>query len=646
MSRSISGRVMPVVRSTWFLGVVVALLSWPVRPVLPAGTADPSWQFALNHAAEYRLDFGTEVIFTYGPLGFLKVPLVAYGGPAFFAALYAIYVQLALGWTVVWAARRSFPTPAAFVIALISASLASQLFIAAEAIIIVVFICCVGFLTEDRPPVSWRVFAVAAGLVSSVEILGKLNTGLLILGMTGIAVLAYPGAPRLRATALFGVTAAGSAFALWLASGQTLGNFPDYLKTGFEVISGYTRGHTVDLPAVQWDYLAAASMMLAALAATIVATKSLKPSLRLGVGAIVALLLFALFKQAFVFRVFVFMPLFVSGMLAPWLAFRWRGGQRVAAVAAMVAIGLLYFPLSQGALTWGGVKAVIDPFERAVSASERLRQLLIPAERDAARSQARAGLIDQYRFDPATLGLLANRTVAIHPWEFTIAWAYDLAFEPLPVVGTYTTYTDELDFRNAVALAAESGPERVVRHREGVAYGGDPAALSPSRQGLEGRYVPWEGGRTTLAMLCNFKALRTTPGVQVLGRVTDRCGERRLIETHSVNFGEPIPLPRVGGDRLVYADVSGLQPSGAELLRTALWRSAFRYVTFDDQFAYRIFPDIETDLIVNVPKRIDFPAPFALSADTRTLTFSKQAGVLAGGADALTVSFYSLEVRT
>ena len=85
-----------------------------MRFVVPEGTPDPSWQLALNHAAEYGLTFGDEVIFTYGPLGFLRVPLVAYDGPAVFAAVYAIYVQLALGLTLVWAARRSFRAPAAW----------------------------------------------------------------------------------------------------------------------------------------------------------------------------------------------------------------------------------------------------------------------------------------------------------------------------------------------------------------------------------------------------------------------------------------------------------------------------------------------------------------------------------------------------
>ena len=37
----------------------------------PIGELDPSWQVVLEFAAQQRLQFGSEIIFTYGPLGFL-----------------------------------------------------------------------------------------------------------------------------------------------------------------------------------------------------------------------------------------------------------------------------------------------------------------------------------------------------------------------------------------------------------------------------------------------------------------------------------------------------------------------------------------------------------------------------------------------
>jgi hypothetical protein len=47
----------------------LALMTLPIRNVTPE--TEPSWCAVLNYAAIHHLQFGTDVIFTYGPLGFL-----------------------------------------------------------------------------------------------------------------------------------------------------------------------------------------------------------------------------------------------------------------------------------------------------------------------------------------------------------------------------------------------------------------------------------------------------------------------------------------------------------------------------------------------------------------------------------------------
>ena len=44
------------------------------RPLGPPGI-DPGWQWAANQAADAGLVFGRDIVFTYGPLAFLMVPL-------------------------------------------------------------------------------------------------------------------------------------------------------------------------------------------------------------------------------------------------------------------------------------------------------------------------------------------------------------------------------------------------------------------------------------------------------------------------------------------------------------------------------------------------------------------------------------------
>jgi hypothetical protein len=634
-----------VLGSTWFLGAAVALASWPLRSVAPGAGADPSWQTALHYAAEHRLDFGTQVIFNYGPLGFLKVPLVPYDVTAALSGIYALLVQLALGLTLVWAARRSFPLPGAVLIAFVAASLMAQQFIPTEVIIPVVFIWCVVALGEDPPPFSWSLVVFGGGIVSAIEILGKLNTGPLLLAMCAVTVLVLQGQRR-RSLPLFATTFLATLAILWFAAGQGAGNVDDYLSTGFEIISGYSGAIGIDAAAVGWDRAAALGLIVVALAGTYLGARDLPPPRRAVTALLVLLLSFALFKQAFVRHYYFFMPLFVSTMLAPWLAFCWRGTYRLVAAAAIAVISVLYFPLSQGSLTADSVTDTVRPIDRADAAADRLGDLILPGARRRAQASAKARLRSLYALDPPSLALLAGRSVAIQRSEFSLAWAYDLDWTPLPVLGAYTAFTPELDRRNAQFIASTSGPERMLRHRPGVERG--PAAkLFPSQSsGGEDRFAPYEGPETTRATLCHFEALRTTERFQVLGRISDRCGQRTSLGSRVTEYGRPVKVPRAPrAKQAVFANVNGLAPTGVERIRTLLYRAGFRYVVFDGTSRYRIFPETQDDLIVSAPRRADFPAPFALAPNPRTIEFDRQSGLGVSGGK-LTISFYALPIRT
>lgn len=53
-------------------GLIVALLGWWVSFETPGPGVDPSWNAGLAMAVDQGLRFGKEVVYTYGPLGFLN----------------------------------------------------------------------------------------------------------------------------------------------------------------------------------------------------------------------------------------------------------------------------------------------------------------------------------------------------------------------------------------------------------------------------------------------------------------------------------------------------------------------------------------------------------------------------------------------
>lgn len=199
------------------------------------------------------------------------------------------------------------------------------------------------------------------------------------------------------------------------------------------------------------------------------------------------------------------------------------------------------------------------------------------------------------------------------------------------MLGDYTTYTPALDRRNGDALSSRAGPERVLRHA------GFYTAVF---------YPPYSGPTSARVMLCNFEALRTTGRYQVLGRVRDRCGRPRLIGSRQARYGREVSVPtapRPG--EVVLARVRGLEPAAIERVRTLLYRSAARSLTLDGRPAYRIYPDASDDLILAAPDDVDFPHPFGLAPDPKTIGFTRAPGLGVWGGDKLTIDFYALSVR-
>ena len=101
--------VLSVVSSTWALGGLVFVVTWGggfAEALTPS--IDHSMHAGLQMASAQGLDYGPQLIFTYGPLGFLKSYLAFVEGPARLAALYGIALHLALSISLVWAIRRNF----------------------------------------------------------------------------------------------------------------------------------------------------------------------------------------------------------------------------------------------------------------------------------------------------------------------------------------------------------------------------------------------------------------------------------------------------------------------------------------------------------------------------------------------------------
>jgi hypothetical protein len=57
----------------------IALLGWPSSGHRPAVGLDPSWKLGATFTHVQGLTYGDDIVFNYGPLGFVSAPMVGGG---------------------------------------------------------------------------------------------------------------------------------------------------------------------------------------------------------------------------------------------------------------------------------------------------------------------------------------------------------------------------------------------------------------------------------------------------------------------------------------------------------------------------------------------------------------------------------------
>ena len=630
---ALSERARRVATSTWFLGAVVFALTWGGGQQIPypPPSLDYSLHGALNMAAIEGLNFGTDLTFTYGPLGFLKSYMVFYEWPARLAAIYGAALHLALSLTLVWALRRNFGIVLALALALVLAMLARGDGLAVgvrtdAAVIILAFTWCIAALSKDAPELARRVLVYGGGAFAAIEVLAKPNVGLLVLALVVIAAAAIDG-DRRRNLGLVALTFAGSLAVLWFASGQGVGNFFSYFSTGFELMTGYSSGARFEWNDHSYDYWLAALLIGMIGVVAWIATRGLARRRRAAILIIAAVVCFTGVKSGFVAHDIYHMATFYPTMAALLCVLPFPRDLLLRAVA-LAGTAVAVAGASTTFYTTSQPYPLDDPLANLRNGARTIATMLDEGRLDDQIAANRAVLREAYALDPQTLEALAGHSVHVDPSETSAVWAYGLEWEPLPVFQPYAAWTASLDDLNAEATADPSGPERILR------------------QNLDalGRFPAYESPNAMIAMLCHFEAMHTTETWQVLGRVEDRCGEPRELETVETMFGEPVAIPAAPPGHVVFARADGLELSAWERLRSAVFRSENRQVVFEgDPFVYNFLPGTAgNDLLLAAAPKIDYPEPYPLAPAAGSLTFLFDREPLDR---AIELTFYAMPVK-
>lgn len=512
----------------------------------PAPGLDNSWRAVINGSVGW-LQHGDDIIFNYGPLGFLDTPVLVSRG----RFVLSVVALLAVGiwtWRLAFVAMRKLVPglwAAVIAVVIVASAFATG---PANAVVGTSLALALGLLVsppgEDRRRTT--ALYVALCVVGSLVVLVKFSNGVAILGLVGVCAV-FAGRPRLIVERLLiGAVAVPASFlGFWLLAGQRVGNIPEWVWGSMETVHGYGEAMSLEYGPIVLGYVGLVLVLglivrqLAALA------PALSLSTRLGVlAASAGVMLFAV-KSGFT-RHDSHEAIFFGVALVAAVAFvsichargtSSRSSQVVIAICLLLgAPPLSTFDVPTATTRW---RAVADGMLNPSYVEQRTTDAV---------SQARA----EYVIPDEIVSEVGRRPVYVDPWEANIAWAYQLNHHPVPVFQLYAAVTEELDRLNARSLARSPRDQVVLK------------AVDPA---LDGRNRAWYSPHYQLQLVCSFRLVLQIDAWTMLERSRHRCGEARLVEQVQLESGQPIDVPAGSDDEIVVADFT---PAPHSLVRRAV----------------------------------------------------------------------------
>lgn len=457
--RSPRGRTEIVIGVALIILMTFVTLRGVYLPMGPPGI-DPGWQWAVNQAGEAGHVFGRDIVFTYGPLAFLMVPMDV-SNNLLTANLFFILVQLAFAAVLIELFRRTrrlIPLAACLVlyVAADHQGLALEAFL-----LIVVGLLALAAIASDR----WLPVA-AASTLSAVLLFTKLTLGLgAIITLAATLAVSRILLRRSRRFVIGLIPLPVVATALAFTFFDTPSSLVNWLSLSAEIVSGYSSANSIIGASSE---LVMGVVMVAGWLLAVIIVRSNQPLFAFTI--VFTPLVLIQFRLAFVRQdthQYQFVP-FLLALTALSILFAnpprrvWIHMGVYASVVVAGSLTLLVEPIEQGLLpkdlVVGGRGA------RALSNLihlDRTRQdLKFKSDQNLEPLQLTEGWLHQLKDAENGVGML--------PWEIQYSPANALSWNPTPTLQIYSAYTSRLDNWSAAHYLGNKAPQFIINQFSAV----------------------------------------------------------------------------------------------------------------------------------------------------------------------------------
>jgi hypothetical protein len=513
---------------------ILGIWSLPYTYFPPQAGLDPSWLIGLYLAAMQKLQFGKDVLFTSGPLGFLWLPTYVDFKLWAIAGLFTSVTHLVFLSSIAWMAVHSSPTRKQLAVLALSFVFAAP-FIYLEYRLFLSAALCVYLVLTDRlgRGTGFSVLLFSAFLLAAASLLKFIGFSMSLYILAVCAVVLINKRKFFQISSMF-LVYLGSLLTLWVVLGQKIANLPLYMSRSLQISSGYN--NSMAIGGAKADPLVGILNLLLFAYLFVLSIRKKSPDLFMLMLCASGIVLLS-FKHGFVRQDHVLS--FFAVMLVLWSLIWILMNSRANASTRILLIGIVL--LDMAAFYEPEHVGSRHPNLSGKMANIRSASSLI-LNRDAREEtfkKQKDQLKKKYFMTGKSLLHIGDKSVDIFPWDIGLAYAYELNWRPRPAFQSYAAYTTGLDSLNARHFRAADAPDIVLF---GV-------------KSIDHRYPIFDEPETFRMLLGNYRFRHRNFDFAVLEKSSAcQCGSEVLLSSTFTHFGKMIGVPqREGG--YVFANI-------------------------------------------------------------------------------------------
>jgi len=568
----------------FFLIFGIWILPWPYS--LPSFGLDPSWVIGLYKAAADGMQFGYDIAFTLGPLGFLYRHDYIDPNLWLLSFEFAIFVHFLFIFSfALFMARLSATWKEYFIvipILFISIPFLGDYEVMLSAVMIF-FLVAENKLDKRYESYLLSFLALLLAIVSLIKFNMTMISLSIILSFLFMSFLKKDLKKHLHVL----ISYFAFVIILWKLAGQSIFNLPIYFHYTLQSSSGYSDAMVIQGPSWQ-VYLGITCIIFIIILfyySLINKANNLLVFLFLNVG-----MFFLAFKHGFVRHdghVLFFLSTYAILLICIYLiltkiplissAGRFTYGKNSNFLLKCISLSLSLLLVTSIYFFYPGIIGN-NIFQKVPAYESTFSLISNQSYQTQILENSKSSIRQNYPLDNGTVKYLNNKTLDIFPWDIALIWAYNFTWSPRPVFQSYSAYTEHLDKLNAEHFSKEKAPQ----------------VLLYSFKSIDWRYPLFDEPATFAAVLNNYTFVNKSGEFLILSYNPKE--NTTLIEqdlgTLKVEPGQPIKIPKYnegyvfGQIQLDYSIYGGFmkfiyKPSLANIrfkFSDSLYSNSFRFI--------------------------------------------------------------------